>query len=49
MLVVDCCDDCPWPKATNRCLPGANNNIGADTVSQILSELNRFAHSLDRV
>ena len=22
MLVVDCCDDCPGPKATNRCLPG---------------------------
>ena len=22
MLVVDCCDLCPGPKATNRCLPG---------------------------
>ena len=26
-----------------------NNNIGADNTSQNLTELNRIAHSLDRV
>ena len=27
----------------------ANNNIGADSISQILTDHNRFAHSLDRL
>ena len=28
MLVVDCCDDFPGPKATNRCLPGTVHRGG---------------------
>ena len=28
MLVVDCCDDCPVSKATNRCLPGTVHRGG---------------------
>ena len=28
MLVVDCCDDCPGPKAINRCVPGTVHHGG---------------------
>ena len=28
MLPVDCCDDCPGPKATNRCLLGTVHRGG---------------------
>ena len=36
MLVVDCSDDCPGPKATNRCLPGTVPRSGWRLVDVIV-------------
>ena len=43
MLVLDCCDDCPGPKATKRCLPGTVHRGGWRLVDIII--VGYYAHT----